>query len=311
MPPYNISSPPRRSSTRPPLSSMITSRVAFSTIEDRAKVIVASSSSSSSSRGSGATVAEARDEIFRLGATVGRACDIFLSYPRDVVVVDAVDDDDDNYDDHPSRLGPSLAGGDAKEEEEVKEEEVSAAAAAVDPVCGEIFLRLFDLSGMCSVDLRTCVLKKMELNGKKYPVELCKGKSGKYTDYSDQTGITTTVGQSTIDSPTKSCTDDMEDDTTVEGITLLVRNFANERQWYRYHTPRNIALAIMGELGELSELFQWLGDGNDRVADVLTEEMLDKVGQEIADVAIYLIRLCDVCHVPLGGVSMHLLDERP
>jgi dCTP diphosphatase len=177
-------------------------------------------------------------------------------------------------------------------------------------VCGEIFLRLFDISLMCGVDLRTCILKKMELNGKKYPVELCRGKSGKYTNYSDATGITSTVGQCTIDSPTKMCTNDMEDDVTVEGITLLVRNFANERQWYRYHTPRNIALAIMGEFGELSELFQWMGDGDIRVVDAVTEEVMDKVGQEIADVAIYLIRLCDVCNIPLGEVSIRLLDER-
>ena len=135
-----------------------------------------------------------------------------------------------------------------------------------------------------------------------------KGKSGKYTNYSDHTGITTTVGQSTIDSPTKACTNDMEDDVTVEGITLLIRNFANERQWYRYHTPRNIALAILGELGELAELFQWLGDGEGGIADEFSEEALDKVGQEIADVAIYLIRLCDVCRIRLGEVAMRLLD---
>jgi NTP pyrophosphatase (non-canonical NTP hydrolase) len=66
----------------------------------------------------------------------------------------------------------------------------------------------------------------------------------------------------------------------------------------------------MGEFGELSELFQWLGDGDDRVVDAVTEEVMDKVGQEIADVAIYLIRLCDVCNIPLGEVSLRLFDER-
>jgi dCTP diphosphatase len=108
----------------------------------------------------------------------------------------------------------------------------------------------------------------------------------------------------------KACTNDMEDDITVEGIMLMIRNFAKERQWYVYHTPRNIALAILGEMGELAEIFQWFGDGEEAIADKLSEETLDKVGQEIADVAIYLIRLCDVCRVRLGEVAMRLLDER-
>ncbi len=90
---------------------------------------------------------------------------------------------------------------------------------------------------------------------------------------------------------------------------MLIRNFANERQWDRYHTPRNIALALLGEVGELAELFQWSGDEG-LVHDMLSEETLDKVGQEIADVSIYLLRLCDVCHVPLGEVTMELLKSR-
>ena len=133
------------------------------------------------------------------------------------------------------------------------------------------------------------------------------GKSGKYTTYSEHTGITTTEGQSTIDSPIKTC--NIIGTNTVEEMTLLIRNFANERQWHRYHTPRNIALALLGEVGELAELFQWNGDEG-LAQDVLCEETLDKAGQEIADVSIYLLRLCDVCHVPLGEVTMELLNSR-
>ena len=99
----------------------------------------------------------------------------------------------------------------------------------------------------------------------------------------------------------------MEDTTTVEGITYLIRHFANARLWNRFHTPRNIALALLGEVGELAELFQWKGD----VGEIeLTEEELDKIGQEIADVSIYLIRLADVCHVRLGEKTMQLLNSK-
>ena len=45
----------------------------------------------------------------------------------------------------------------------------------------------------CQMDLCDCILKKMQLNNKKYPVDLVKGKSGKYTKYSDHTGITADV----------------------------------------------------------------------------------------------------------------------
>ena len=90
-----------------------------------------------------------------------------------------------------------------------------------------------------------------------------------------------------------------EDNQTMEGITLIIRKFANEREWNKYHTPRNIALAILGELGELAELFQWIGDGDSDITSFFSEDMLDKIGQEMADVAIYLIRLCDVCNVKL------------
>ena len=94
-------------------------------------------------------------------------------------------------------------------------------------------------------------------------------------------------------------------------MTYLIRTFANDRHWYRFHTPRNIALAMLGEFGELAELFQWRGDGDGvtRVSDAFAMDEIDKVGQEIADVAMYLIRLCDVCRVRLGEVAMRLLDE--
>lgn len=86
----------------------------------------------------------------------------------------------------------------------------------------------------------------------------------------------------------------------------MIRNFANERLWNRFHTPRNIALALLGEVGELAEIFQWTFDEG---KINLSEEVLDKAGQEIADVAIYLIRLADVSHVDLGKVTMQLLKR--
>ncbi|KAL7529941.1 hypothetical protein ACHAXR_005740, partial [Thalassiosira sp. AJA248-18] len=248
------------------------SRIAFTAIE---KQIIATLPQKNKEY----TIAEARNAIFQLGAIVGEMCTLFLSVPHDPI--ECVERP--SLDDNPFWV------------------ESSPEKDVVANQLGKVFLQLFATAGVCGIDLCTSILKKVELNGRKYPVELCKGKSGKYTNYSEQTGITTTQGQSTIDSPTKSSSNAMEDTTTVEGITLLIRNFANERLWNRYHTPRNIALALLGEVGELAELFQWRFDEG---GIELSEEELDKIGQEVADVSIYLLRLADVCHVPLGEVTM-------
>jgi len=256
------------------------SRIAFTVIGEQ----VASQNNGANSLAT--TISDARDQIFQLGAIVGQMCTLFISVPHDPI----------EFKERPSLRDDPFWLELSPEKENVANQ------------MGEVFLQLFTIARVCGIDLCTSILKKVELNGRKYPVELCKGKSGKYTSYSKHTGITTTEGQSTINSPTKSSSNDMEDTTTVEGITFMIRNFAMERLWNRFHTPRNIALALLGELGELAELFQWKGDEGG--IDLLSEEELDKIGQEIADVSIYLLRLADVSHVQLGDVAVQLLDAR-
>ena len=93
----------------------------------------------------------------------------------------------------------------------------------------------------------------------------------------------------------------------VPSLTLRTRQFAVDREWLGYHTPRNLLLALMGELGELAEIFQFKGDNEDN-QDLPVEEQ-DKVGQEIADVTIYLLRLADVCGVSLNDEVKRLERE--
>ena len=115
---------------------------------------------------------------------------------------------------------------------------------------------------------------------------MCKGKAGKYTVYSDETGITKTSGQSTLNSEYMISDDSYKNFSSVLDMTLLIRAFASDRNWEMYHTPRNIALALMGELGELAELFQWKGDkGVNSEGEILalSEEEKDHVGQEVCD----------------------------
>lgn len=70
-----------------------------------------------------------------------------------------------------------------------------------------------------------------------------------------------------------------------------VRKFAEDRSWEKFHTPKNLAMAVAGEAGELVAEFQWL---TPEESAALTPEQLKAVEMEIADVLIYLVRLSDV-----------------
>lgn len=83
-------------------------------------------------------------------------------------------------------------------------------------------------------------------------------------------------------------------------LTLIqaVRDFVNDRNWEQYHTPRNIALALGGECGELSAIFQWKHDPETVIQDLTREELIH-LGEEISDVFIYNARLSDVLSIDI------------
>jgi NTP pyrophosphatase (non-canonical NTP hydrolase) len=82
-------------------------------------------------------------------------------------------------------------------------------------------------------------------------------------------------------------------------LAELIRNFVHEREWERYHTPRSLILALMGEMGELAELFQWRTD--QEAAELMQDpEQAARVSDELADVFGYLLQLADVTGVDLG-----------
>ncbi len=69
-----------------------------------------------------------------------------------------------------------------------------------------------------------------------------------------------------------------------------LRNFAEEREWDQYHSPKNLATALCIEAAELLEHFQWMTEESSRT---LSAQQLEKVREEAADVLLYLIRLAD------------------
>jgi NTP pyrophosphatase (non-canonical NTP hydrolase) len=84
----------------------------------------------------------------------------------------------------------------------------------------------------------------------------------------------------------------------IADLQRQLRDFAAERDWQPFHTPKNLVMALAGEVGELTELFQWLTpEESARVMDDAASA--GKVRDEIADVLAYLLRLADVVGVDL------------
>jgi len=85
-----------------------------------------------------------------------------------------------------------------------------------------------------------------------------------------------------------------------------VREFATARDWLRYHTPKNLVMAIAGESGELVAEFQWL-TSEDSAPAKLTAGQRSAIESEMADVFIYLLRLSDVLQVDLAEIAQEKL----
>lgn len=89
---------------------------------------------------------------------------------------------------------------------------------------------------------------------------------------------------------------------TVEELTQLLRRFVEERSWQKWHTPRNLALALAGEVGELCQLLRWVPEGDG------SEVPLEKVESELADIAIFLFYLADTFDLDLAALMRRKLS---
>jgi NTP pyrophosphatase (non-canonical NTP hydrolase) len=100
-------------------------------------------------------------------------------------------------------------------------------------------------------------------------------------------------------------------ETTFAGEPLLeelrgaLRRFAAERDWDRFHSPKNLAAALSVEASELLEHFQWLSEGESQTLEPAKREA---VSQELADVLLYLVRLADRLDVDLAAAARRKLQ---
>lgn len=87
----------------------------------------------------------------------------------------------------------------------------------------------------------------------------------------------------------------------IQQLAAEIKKFAEARDWEQFHTPKNLSMAVAGEAGELVAEFQWL-TADQSMRSNMSPEKLKDVELEIADVAIYLIRLADVLGVDISEV---------
>jgi dCTP diphosphatase len=84
----------------------------------------------------------------------------------------------------------------------------------------------------------------------------------------------------------------------IEELRDRMREFTAERDWQVFHDPKSVLLALVGEVGELAELFQWVPA--DAAAELTQSEPLrTRAAEELSDVLLYLILLADVLGIDL------------
>ena len=81
--------------------------------------------------------------------------------------------------------------------------------------------------------------------------------------------------------------------------TERIRQFAQERDWEQFHTPKNLAMALSVEASELVEIFQWMTP--EQAAEVMSGEKARAVQDEVADILTYLLRFADVAGIDLDA----------
>lgn len=92
----------------------------------------------------------------------------------------------------------------------------------------------------------------------------------------------------------------------LKNIEHTIKTFSEEREWDKYHTPKNIIMALTAEIGELNEIFQWL---NDDESLNLNSKNKENTKDEIADISIYLIKLCMKLDINLEDVILSKMKK--
>jgi dCTP diphosphatase len=94
----------------------------------------------------------------------------------------------------------------------------------------------------------------------------------------------------------------------IEKIQARLADFAKERDWEQFHSPKNLSMALAGEVGELLEIFQWLTEEQSQ-RSALTDKQLAAATEELADILIYALRLADRLDINLEEAISKKIDK--
>lgn len=95
---------------------------------------------------------------------------------------------------------------------------------------------------------------------------------------------------------------------TTDSLLILrqrINAFVEARDWAQFHSPKNLAMSMIVEAAEVVEHFQWMTEQESRQLDTETKE---KVGQELADTFVYLMRIAEVCGIDLIQATNAKID---
>lgn len=96
-------------------------------------------------------------------------------------------------------------------------------------------------------------------------------------------------------------------DERLKQIFDKLEKFAHDRDWEKYHSPKNLSMALAVEASELMEIFQWL-TGEESLKANLSQKQKEKIEEEISDVLIYAIRMAQVLDIDLLDVITKKID---
>ena len=93
--------------------------------------------------------------------------------------------------------------------------------------------------------------------------------------------------------------------TEIDRLREQLRAFAEARDWEKFHSPKNLAMALAAEAGELLEVFQWMTEPQSRD---LPPDARARASEEIADVLLYLVRLADTLGIdPIDAANRKIV----
>lgn len=92
----------------------------------------------------------------------------------------------------------------------------------------------------------------------------------------------------------------------LDELKMTLQQFADERDWDQFHSPKNLAMALSVEAAELLEHFQWLTEAKSKA---ISPDVLRHVAEEIADIQIYLVRLADKLNVDIDQAVKNKLES--